>query len=243
MRRLTPKRIPTVAFLASIAWFATHLATAALAQSTPKDFGSETPQSLAKLTLVDRSELSTRAVANPARAPRLAGNEKLAEATCSSLTVTTGAVGALVFDDGFENGLDSWQSSGARFSPRGALDLKFSAQLQGLRGEALLRVELTSPSGHAFQTLEAPVVVSSGIAAPQFRAVDGYPFPVPVRFAVPGGGPDMQTVSMIWPLAGTHVVSHGLYGEWTVSASLVDASTQLGGSSVACPDAQFSIQP
>ena len=227
------------------------LATAALAQAglpttAQKQVASDPAPRIATLTLTERSEIAAEKLAVPNRAPRLAPNEKLGAATCDGLTISIGAPGALVFEDGFDSGdLDRWNpASNTHFSVRAALDLEFTASLQGLSGEALLRLDLTSPRAHHFQTLEAPVVVvaSELETAPQARTVSGYPHPVPARFAAPqlGGG---LAASMIWPLAGTHVVSHGLYGQWTASASLVDPSSPSGESSVVCPAAHFTIQP
>lgn len=243
MRRSTILTVTTMTAL---------LATAALAQAGPpttaarKQAASDPAPRIARLTLTERSEIPAGKLVVPNRAPRLATNGKLGSATCDGLTISIGASGSLVFEDGFEGGnVDPWNpANNTFFSVRSALDLEFTASLQGLSGEALLRLDLTSPRAHHFQTLEAPIVVvaSDLETTPQARSVSGYPHPVPVRFAAPQSGGGLAA-SMIWPLAGTHVVSHGLYGEWTASASLVDPSSPTGESSAVCPAAHFTIQP
>lgn len=254
MRHLEPPQHLTVP-LAMLCLAASLLLAGAPAEAQTTEeklaAGSAAPEAapqIATLQVLRKAEVPGPSATNsPWQGPSAlsqAPNPKLVEATCTGLDVTAGAPGALVFDDEFETGnLDAWSAPGDRFSPRSVLDLEFSAQLRGLSGEALLRVELISPAGHAYQTLEAPVVVApSAASAPQSRLVDGYPYPVPVRFVLPTGEAGGLTVSIAWPLAGTHVVSHGLYGEWTVSASLIDPSSP-NGSVVACPASKFTLRP
>lgn len=176
-------------------------------------------------------------------------------ASCNFVTVAPSALSSFVFEDDFEGGdLGGWQPpAGASFSVRGVADLSLGVQLQSFSGEALLRFELTSPKGHHYQNLEAPIVVASSAngfgTAAQSRNLPGYPYPVTVRFVTPADGSGegtegaVQTVSIPWPIAGTHVVNHGLYGMWTLSATVSTTSSEAGEQTITCPAAQFTLAP
>jgi hypothetical protein len=175
--------------------------------------------------------------------------------TCNLVTVAPGALSSFVFEDDFEGGdTGGWQTpSGASFSVRGVADLSLGVQLQGFQSEALLRFDLTSPKGHHFQSLESPIVVASPANAfgtvAQSRNLPGYPHPLTVRFVTSaddsqdGTEGAAQVVSMPWPIAGTHVVNHGLYGAWTLSATLSTSSPETGAQTISCPAAQFTLTP
>lgn len=181
------------------------------------------------------------AVATPA-APSAPAAAPEAAATCTGVTVAAGATP--LFEDDFESGdTTAWGDSGhsriPSFSARQIVDLQLEVLFaDGSAGEHLLRLELKTPRGHHYQTLTVPV---SDLYAPEgaLRRVEGYPYPLEVRrmtSAAEAAASPANAVAVRVPVAGTAIVVHSLYGEWTAEA-FMDADL------AACAAASFRLRP
>ncbi len=84
----------------------------------------------------------------------------------------------------------------------------------------LVTIELTTPNGHHFQTIDLPVAAAG--SKEKQRQVRGYPFPLPVQqfAAANGNGKGAQHVAGTIPLAGGLIENYSMYGEWSAQASL-----------------------
>jgi len=120
------------------------------------------------------------------------------------------------------------------FSAREVADLEFRVQPDGrLTGEHVLTLRVYTPRGYLFRTIDVPVNADvepgKGPRGPQARRLPGYPYPVPVvrpvEVASPGGVGTRQEVRVRFPVAGTTIVTSGLYGVWRVEASWDGART------------------
>ncbi len=150
--------------------------------------------------------------------------------SCAGIDVRSGA---MIFGDGFESGdLSAWQGSEPSFQATRMLDLDLVVRLAaGFSGNHVLHVKLSTPKGHHYQTLTAPIA-SAAAHAGATRRVEGFPRPLPVQVARAARGPAGETsVVQQLPVAGTPIVSSGLYGKWTASAFLDDATEPCGDSS------------
>ena len=111
----------------------------------------------------------------------------------------------------------------ASFSVAGETQLSFhllvppGAQIDT---QDMVTIELTTPNGYAFQTIDLPVSPSG--STEKARQIHGYPFPVPVKsFAsTTFHGKGAQHVYGTIPLAGSLIESLSLYGNWTAKAQL-----------------------
>ena len=145
-----------------------------------------------------------------------------------------------IFGDGFESGdLSAWGAPEVRFQATQILDLDLEVRLgAGLSGNHVLHVKLTTPRGHHYQTLTVPIAADAAQAG-TFRRVESYPRPlaVSVPVAATDGRAGETAVVLRLPVAGTSIVSSGLYGTWTASAYLDNATEPCG------PDRAFVINP
>jgi hypothetical protein len=92
---------------------------------------------------------------------------------------------------------------------------------QELTGDHLLELRYVQPSGRLYQEVAVPVgdpsLRESGAS---HRKVEGYPYPLEVRYPEAGrGGPEPQVVTA-FPVGGTHIQTSGLYGGWSVEAAV-----------------------
>ncbi len=163
--------------------------------------------------------------------PGLAG----AGESCTGIEVRAGS---LIFGDGFESGdVSAWGSGDARFQATRILDLDLEVRFAaGFTGDHVLHVKFTTPKGHHYQTLTAPV--ATAVRAGAMRKVEGFPRPLAIRVARPARGRSGETaVVQQLPVAGTSIVASALYGTWTATAYLDDATEACG------PSASFIITP
>jgi hypothetical protein len=110
------------------------------------------------------------------------------------------------------------------FSASTIIDLRFTALLRGKVDHGLLKLKVFTPHGHLYQTLAVPFVAGTG-GAPQARHVDGSARSVLEQRAVPAAAGADYRVEARLPVAGTLIVSEGLFGRWTVEPWLDEAST------------------
>ncbi len=156
------------------------------------------------------------------------------EPTCTGIEV---GAGSLIFGDGFESGdLSAWDGTTASFQATRILDLDFEVRFADFSGDHVLHLKLQTPGGHHYQTLTAPVSAAAGDGA--LRRVEGFPRPLQVRVTRPvrGGSGDTSVVQQL-PVAGTSIVASALYGTWTATAYLDDATAACG------PAVNFVITP
>lgn len=119
----------------------------------------------------------------------------------------------------------------AEFSAREITDLELRFLLTGrVSGDHTLEVKLTTPNGHHYQTLTAPVTTDSARWG-TLKEVPTYPRPLPVQQLTPvtrAGGTAYET-SLSFPVGGTAIVTSSLYGMWRVEVLLdgVPASCEI----------------
>jgi hypothetical protein len=107
-----------------------------------------------------------------------------------------------------------------RFSAKDTVDLYFRVAF-GVRGtESVDEVELRffDPNGHLYQAVVTPL---SGDAEPtRWRPLRGHPRAKrSTRVARYRKAPGVNLVSLpSFPVAGTHITRHSLYGRWRVEA-------------------------
>lgn len=107
------------------------------------------------------------------------------------------------------------------FSATSILDLAFTVLLRPrTSGEHLVELRVFTPDGQLYRSLPMPVT-SRGLARTT-RQVAGYPRPLPQQrlFRVTRSRSAYAAASTSFPVAGTDVVSSGLYGRWRVEAYL-----------------------
>jgi hypothetical protein len=113
-----------------------------------------------------------------------------------------------------------------RFSATKILDLTFAVLFAGRSTSGhLVELRIFTPDGHLYRSMAMPVA-GRGQAA-RARAVEGYARPVAERplTQVTRGRGLFSAAATTFPVAGTDIVSSGLYGRWRVEA-YVDGSEQ-----------------
>jgi hypothetical protein len=125
-----------------------------------------------------------------------------------------------------------------RFSATGILDLTFTVLFpSGFGGEHLVELRVFTPDAQLYRSMAMPV--ASRGQANATRSVDGYARPLPQRplMQVSRGRSLFAAASTTFPVAGTDIVSSGLYGSWRVEA-------YLDGAEQACTQAaRFTLNP
>jgi hypothetical protein len=125
-----------------------------------------------------------------------------------------------------------------KFSVLKTLDLTFTVVFDGeLVGEHTVGVHVFTPGGFLYQVLDVPIA-TPGRAAGE-RQVAGYPRPVAERHVRESqeNGQKELAVDIPFPVAGTAIVSNGLYGRWR-------AQVYIDGERQPCAPAQyFTLSP
>ncbi len=158
------------------------------------------------------------------------------DGVCTGIEVRAGTS---IFTDGFASGdLSAWGGA-SRFRATRILDLDLETRFAAdFSGDHVLHLRLLTPKGHHYQTLTAPITAgATGVAAGGMRRVAGYPRPLAVLRAQPAAAAGETSVTLQLPVAGTAIVSHALYGAWTVTATLDDQTEPCG------PAAGFFLAP
>ena len=142
-----------------------------------------------------------------------------------------------VFGDGFESGdTGIWDpDAAARFSAVGILDLNVTVYfVEGFGGEHVVHLKLTTPKGHHYQTISAPVT-SNVEHRGGLRRIDGYPRPLAVRVLEASEASGLPYVTLSFPVGGTPIVTSSLFGTWTAEASLDEGGV--------CASVHFELTP
>jgi hypothetical protein len=124
------------------------------------------------------------------------------------------------------------------FSVTKILDLTFTVLLPTrIDGDHLLDLRVFTPDGQLYRSLALPVARRG--QADATRSVPGYPRPLPQRTLtrVARGKAFFAAASVTFPVAGTDIVSSGLYGRWRVEAHLDGAEQRCA------PAAWFTLNP
>jgi hypothetical protein len=113
------------------------------------------------------------------------------------------------------------------FSATRTVDLTFTVKFKkGFTGEHVLELRVLTPDGNLYRTLTTPIIAGpDGVAKSVTLA--GHRRPVAQRQARPLG-PDRRgpsAVDVALPVAGTDILSAGLYGAWRVEARLDGGQT------------------
>lgn len=142
-----------------------------------------------------------------------------------------------LFADSFESGgVSAWGQEDAVLSADRVPDLLFDIYFDGqLSGEHVLHLRWTTPRGHHYQTKSTPIASDTSLQGAQ-RRLDGHPFAVDVEVLRSVGGA-LSSASLRLPVAGTSIVTHRLYGRWTVEA-FVDQQDETCG-----PAGEFVLVP
>jgi hypothetical protein len=120
------------------------------------------------------------------------------------------------------------QKARRNFSVRDTVDLTFEVRFRrSVSGEHLLKLDLHTPSGYLYKSISVPFARTPKVRR---RRVPGYGRPVTVKKTKRRGGRDV--ISVQFPVAGTTIVRSGLYGTWTIEATLDETPLSLcsGGS-------------
>lgn len=138
------------------------------------------------------------------------------------------------------------QKNGGRFetsfSATQVIDIDFSivftpGAAQRLSGDHLVEFRISGPRGHLYQSMAIPFTADD--AHGRKVSVPAYPTPVEAKSLAPTqyNGSQHLYVAATLPVAGTSIVSNGLYGEWTAQA-------YVDGDPLACSQAaRFTITP
>jgi hypothetical protein len=106
------------------------------------------------------------------------------------------------------------------FSATRILDVQFHVLApRQLQGQHVLDIKVYTPKGHLYQALSTrfSAALNAPVARPLTVATLGSPGPVrTVRYQ----GLKRKLVSARLPVAGTHIVTHSLYGAWRIQPHL-----------------------
>ena len=133
------------------------------------------------------------------------------------------------------------------FSSRDTLDLMLRPRVRHvLKGDHLIELKVFTPGGFLYQSMTVPFVGGAvqapdeqHAAAPQLRAVPGYPRPLKVQRLVPvrsSGRLTEYEVRARLPVAGTSITQSSIYGTWSVQAFLDGQAEPCG------PPTRFTIR-
>jgi hypothetical protein len=124
------------------------------------------------------------------------------------------------------------------FSATKILDLTFTVLLPArTEGEHLVELRVFTPDDQLYRSLAVPVASHERPGAS--RSVKGYARPLPEQplVQVVRGKGHFAAASTTLPVAGTDIVSAGLYGRWRVEAYLDEAEERCA------PAAWFTLRP
>lgn len=138
------------------------------------------------------------------------------------------------------------QKNGGRFdtafSATQVIDVDFSivftpGAAHQFAGDHLVEFRIYGPRGHLYQSMTIPF--SADAANGRKVAVPSYPAPLESKTLAPTqyNGAQHMYVAATLPVAGTSIVTNGLYGAWSAQA-------YVDGDPVACSQAaRFTIMP
>jgi hypothetical protein len=130
----------------------------------------------------------------------------------------------------------------ASFSATQVIDIDFSivftpGAAQRFSGDHLVEFRISGPRGHLYQSMTIPFTADD--AHGKKVAIPTYPAPVETKTLAPTqyAGAQHMYVAATLPVAGTSIVSNGLYGTWTAQA-------YVDGDPLACSQpVRFTITP
>ena len=114
-----------------------------------------------------------------------------------------------------------------QFAVSQIVDLVFKIEVSdGLKGDELLELRVFTPKQHLYETFTIPIAEQP--VPGSAKLVDGYPRPLAVRPIKTIAETNVQSkrtslkriVEIPFPVAGTTIVHHSLYGKWRLEAAL-----------------------
>ncbi len=128
--------------------------------------------------------------------------------------------------------------SSPSFSATRILDLAFTVLFPStIEGEHVVELRVFTPDAQLYRSMAVPF--ARGAQPNAARAVEGYARPLPQQplLQVARGSGLFAAASASFPVAGTDIVSSGLYGLWRVEAYLDGAAQRCA------PAAPFILNP
>ena len=123
------------------------------------------------------------------------------------------------------------QAMGRSFSAARSADLIFRVLFDHkLESEHVVTLKVFTPNGHLYRQLDVPVVSDVGEQSAHARRLRGYPYPVKVRAtsSIKAGKKNYESVDVVFPVAGSMIITSSLYGRWTVDVCLDGAAEPCG---------------
>ena len=123
------------------------------------------------------------------------------------------------------------QTMGRKFSATRSADLIFHVQFDGsLDKDHVVTLKVFTPNGHLYRRYDVPVASGTEKRSQGARSLPGYPYPVPVKASrtVKVDGRKFESVDVLFPVAGSTIVTSSLYGRWNVEVSLDGAADPCG---------------
>lgn len=150
------------------------------------------------------------------------------QTVCATIFAQSAQPGTVVFVDDLESGTILAWGSTPTFSATEIIDIDFVVRLDGqIAGDHLLELRISTPNGHAYQTLTVPI--STDERSVGEISVVGFPRPLRVRFLEPEAidGRSLLSAVVAFPVGGTNIATGSLFGLWSVEPF-------LNGQSIAC---------
>jgi len=124
------------------------------------------------------------------------------------------------------------QAMGRSFSAADATDLIIHVLFdRTLEEEHVVTLRVFTPNGHLYRRFDVPLAPQKENPSASARRLPGYPYPVRVHEpkTVEVGGSKCESVEVVFPVAGSSIVTSSLYGRWNVEVSLDGADEACGG--------------
>jgi hypothetical protein len=123
------------------------------------------------------------------------------------------------------------QAMGRSFSAADSTDLIIHVLFdRSLEEDHVVTLRVLTPNGHLYRQLDVPLTSSDRGDSATSRRLPGYPYPVRVHTprTVNVGGSKFESVEVVFPVAGSTIVTSSLYGRWEVEVSVDGASEPCG---------------
>jgi hypothetical protein len=121
------------------------------------------------------------------------------------------------------SGVDNELGTAYTYSAQTTTDLIFNVLFPTtMSGEGVVTLRVTTPRGHHYRQLDVPYSLSASEGGAGTRRIPGYPYPM--RVLTPSGlelgRGSYNAIQVLFPVAGTSIVSSSLYGDWQVEGEV-----------------------
>lgn len=123
------------------------------------------------------------------------------------------------------------QAMGRSFSAARSADLVFHVLFdRSLEEERVVTLKVFTPNGHLYRRFDVPLASGNENSPESARHLPGYPYPVrvPKPKTVKVNGRKFESVDVLFPVAGSTIITSSLYGRWNVEVFLDDAPDPCG---------------